>query len=122
MASKKQAVLDMEAAAFSGNWEKFKTYLADDIYLRVGNNWEARGPQGVADFMIKMLTTQLGINDLQTRGAWESGDAVVLELSMKALRFSDNSNVAFPCVDVYRFENDKIREWKVYAIEPTHIH
>jgi ketosteroid isomerase-like protein len=122
MASKKQAVLDMEAAAFSGNWEKFKTFLADDIYIRIGNASEARGPQAVADFMVKMLATQLAINDLQTRGAWETEDTVILELNMKALRMSDNRNVSFPCVDVYRFEGAKIREWRVYAIEPTHIH
>jgi ketosteroid isomerase-like protein len=122
MLNKKQAVLDMEAAAFTGDWEKYKSFLADDIYVRIGNNSEARGPQAVADFMVKMLTTSLAINDLKIRGAWETEDTVIVEFDIKAVRMRDNKNVGFPCLDVYRFKNGKIREWNVYAIETTHVH
>ena len=63
----------------------------------------------------------LAINDLQIRAAWESESEVILELNMKGLRFSDNRNVSYPCVDVYRFRGDKVRDWMVYAIEPTYV-
>jgi ketosteroid isomerase-like protein len=121
MSTKIQAVRDMETAAFSGDWEKFKSFLAADVYYRVGNTAEVRGPQAVVDYMIKLLSTQLAIQDMQTRAAWETPDAVILELNMKGLRMRDDKNVAYPCIDVYRFNGDKIQDWKVYAIEPTYV-
>jgi ketosteroid isomerase-like protein len=121
MPTKLKAVQDMEAAAFSGDWEKVKTFLSEDVYYRVGNVAESRGPQAVVDYLIKLLSTELAISDLQFRNAWETEDAVLLELNMKGLRMKDNQNVAYPCVDLYRFENGKIREWRVYAIEPTFV-
>ena len=121
MATKTEFVLDMEAAAFAGDWEKFKSHLADDVYLRVGNTAEVRGPQAVADFMIEMLRSRLAINDLKKRGSWESPDAVIVEFDVKALRVRDRKDVMFPCLDIYRFQNGKINDWRVFAIEPTHI-
>jgi len=121
MESKKQAVFDLEAAAFQGNWDKFKSFLADDIYFRVGNTAELKGPQAVADFMITMMTSWLTITDIQPRGAWEASDAVIIEFDIKALRVKDQKNVVFPCLDIYRFENGKINDWRVFAIEPTHV-
>jgi ketosteroid isomerase-like protein len=119
--SKLQAVQAMEQAAFAGDWEKFKSFLADDVYFRCGNTAELTGPDNVAQFMITMLTSRLALNDLQIRSAWETDDAVLMEFNMKGLRMSDNKNVTFPCTDIYRFGGDKIRDWRVYAIEPTHV-
>ena len=121
MPTKIQAVKDMESAAFSGNWQLCKSFLADDIYYRVGNTAELRGAQAVVDFLINMLSTRLAISDLKTRGAWETEDTVILEFDATALRMRDNKNVVFPCLDVYRFGDGYIRDWRVYAIEPTHV-
>jgi ketosteroid isomerase-like protein len=121
VSTKLKAVQDLEAAAFSGDWDKVKTFFTGDVYYRVGNTAAVRGPQAVVDYMIKMLSTELAIGDLQFRNAWETEDAVLLELNMKGVRMKDNKSVAYPCVDLYRFKNGKIREWRVYAIEPTFI-
>jgi hypothetical protein len=120
-ANKIELVQTMEGFAFTGEWERFKSFLASDIYYRVGNNTEVRGAQAVVDYLKKMLATELAINDLKIRSAWESGNTVILELNMAGLRIPDNKPVSYPCVDVYRFEGDKIRDWRVYAIEPTFI-
>jgi hypothetical protein len=40
---------------------------------------------------------------------------------MKGLRMCDNKNIGYPCVDVYRFRDCKIREWRVYPIGPTYV-
>jgi len=40
---------------------------------------------------------------------------------VKAVRVPDNKHVVFPTVDIYRFANGKICDWRVYAIEPTHV-
>jgi ketosteroid isomerase-like protein len=119
--TKLKAVQDMEAAALSGDWEKVKTFFSEDVHYKVGNTAEMRGPQAVVDYLINMLSTELAVSDLQFRNAWETEEAVLLELNMAGLRMKDNRNVAYPCVDLYRFENGKIREWRVYAIEPTFI-
>jgi ketosteroid isomerase-like protein len=121
MSTKVQAVQEMEQAAFAGNWDKFRSFLSDDIYFRCGNTGELRGAPGVVDFMITMLTKRLALNDLQVRSAWETEDAVIMEFDMKGLRMRDNKNVAFPCLDIYRFGDGKIRDWRVYAIEHTHV-
>jgi limonene-1,2-epoxide hydrolase len=121
MPTKIEMVQAMEAAAFSGDWETFKTYLADDVYYKVGNTAEVRGPQAVVDYLIRLLSTDLAINDLQIRAAWETEDTVVLELNMAGLRHRDHKNVAYPCVDIYRFDGDKIKDWRVYSIEPTYV-
>ncbi len=120
-ANKIERVQAMEAAAFSGDWETFKSFLADDVYYRVGNYTEVYGPQAVVEYMKKMLSTELAINDLQIRDAWEAGNTVILELNMAGLRIPDNKHVSYPCVDVYRFEGDKIRDWRVFAVEPTFV-
>ena len=43
MSTKIELVQQMEAAAFTGDWERFKSFLADDAYYRVGNTTEVRG-------------------------------------------------------------------------------
>jgi ketosteroid isomerase-like protein len=121
MPTKLQAVQEMESAAFSGNWTKFKSYLADDVYYRVSNTAEMRGPQAIVDYMIKLLSTGLAINDLQFRSAWETDDAVILECNMRGLRLRDRQQVTYPCLDICRFNGGKIIDWRVYAIEPTFV-
>ena len=121
MPTKLEVVQAMEAAAFSADWEKFKSYFTDNVYYRVGNTVEERGPQAIVDYLIKLRATELAINDLQIREAWETEDTVVLELNMAGLRHRDNKNVAYPCVDVYHFDGDKIKDWRVYSIEPTYV-
>ena len=122
MATKTEKVQAMEGAAFAGNWDVFRSFLDDDVYFRVGNTAELRGPKAVSDFMIEMMTSRLALYDLQIRSVWETPDAVLMEFDMKALRVKDQKDVAFPCLDVYRFgPAGKIVDWRVFAIEPTHI-
>jgi SnoaL-like domain len=122
MATKLQAVREMESAAFSGNWGKFKSYLAEDVYYRVGNTAEMRGPQAVVHYLTKLLSTGLAISDLQTKSAWETNDTVILEADMAGLRRRDKQEVTYPCLDIYRFSSGKISDWRVYAIEPTFVY
>jgi ketosteroid isomerase-like protein len=121
VSTKIELVQAMEAAAFSGNWELFKTFFAEGVHYRVGNTTELRGRQAVVDYLKRMLASDLAISELKIREAVETENEVVLELNMRGLRVRDNRNVSYPCVDVYRFDGDKIRDWRVYAIEPTFV-
>jgi ketosteroid isomerase-like protein len=121
VSNKIQSIKDMEAAAFSGNWEKFKTFLADDIYYLVGNKTELHSPQAIVDYLIHFLSKELAIHNLEYLLAYEDENTVVTELSVSAVRVADHKHVVFPTVDIYRFKDGKIRDWRVYAIEPTHV-
>jgi ketosteroid isomerase-like protein len=111
----------MESAAFSGNWDKFKNYLAEDVYYRVGNTAEMRGPQAIVDYLVNLLSSELTINDLQATSAWETDDAVIVECKMAGLRLRDKQQVTYPCLDICRFSSGKISDWRVYPIEPTFV-
>ena len=112
----------MESAAFSGNWTKFKSYLAEDVYYRVGNTAEMRGSQAVVIYLMELLSTGLAIHDLQIRSASETDDAVILECNMGGLRLRDKKQVTYPCLDICRFSGGKISDWRVYPIEPTFVY
>jgi hypothetical protein len=99
MSSKIQFVKDMEAATFSGNWEQFKTFFADDLYYFVGNKTELRSPQAVVDYLVQFLSKELAIYNLEFLLEYENEDTVVTELSVKAVRVPDNKHVVFHTVD-----------------------
>lgn len=121
MESKLQLIKNMEAAAFSGDWEKFKSFQTDDIYYFVGNTTELHSPQAIVDYMVPFLKNELGIYHLDFLISYEDEDTVITELSVKAKRIPDQKDVVFPTVDIYRFKDGKICDWRVYAIEPTHV-
>jgi limonene-1,2-epoxide hydrolase len=110
----------MEAAAFSENWEKFKTFFTNDMYYFVGNKTELHSIQEIVDYLIQFRAKELEIYNLDFLLAYEDEKTVVTELSVKAVRKADNKHVVFPTVDIYRFKDGKIHDWRVYAIEPTH--
>jgi hypothetical protein len=121
VSSKLQLIKDMEASAFSGNWEKFKTFFTDDMYYFVGNKTELRSPQAIVDYLIHFLSKELSIYHLDFLLAYEDENTVITQLSVKAVRVADKKHIVFPTVDIYRFKGGKIHDWRVYAIEPTHV-
>jgi hypothetical protein len=40
-------------------------------------------------------------------------------MNVQATRLSDGRAVEYPCVETYRFEGQKISEWRIYPIEST---
>jgi ketosteroid isomerase-like protein len=121
MSSKIQFIKDMEAAAFSGNWEKFKTFFTNDMYYFVGNKTELHSLQEIVDYLIQFRGKELEIYNLEFLLAYEEENTVVTELSVKAVRLADKKHIVFPTVDIYRFKDGRIHDWRVYAIEPTHV-
>ena len=49
--SKLGVVKAMQAAAFAKDWALFKSYFADQVYYRVGNVTEVKGPEAVASYL-----------------------------------------------------------------------
>ena len=118
--SKLGLVKAMQAAAFAKDWELFKSYFADQVYYRVGNVKEVKGPEAIASYLRDLPSNGLTITRMDVRGAWETDAVAIAEYTMGGTR-GDGRAVEYPCVDIYRFEGDKFIDWRVYAIEPMFV-
>jgi ketosteroid isomerase-like protein len=112
--SKKDIVIEMETAGGTGNWEHFKTFFTDDIFLKVGASAEMRGPQDVLDYVSWLFSKAIPRTPFYFRGLWETEDTVIVDMDATYNRGYDGKPISFPCVDILRFESNKIREWRVY--------
>lgn len=119
--TKKEIIQHMGEAGYQRDWDLFKTFLSDDILFKVGGLPERRGPDAVADLYIQTFKTDLVLEGLKARGSWELQDIVIIEYDTQATRVKDNKLVEFPCVDTYRFRNNKIHEWRVYPMYPLFL-
>jgi len=119
--SKLEVVNAMQAAAFAKDWKAFQSYCADDIYYRVGNVEEVTGPEAVAAYLKDLPSLGFTITRMDVRGAWETDAVAVAEYTMQGLRHDSGNTVEYPCVDIYRFEGEKISDWRVNPMEPTFV-
>ena len=114
--SKLDLIARMRTAALEGKYELFKSFLKDDIFLKVGANDELRDPQATVDFYIDMLTTKIQVKNLEIKGTWEFDDVAIVEYDIKANSAGNNKYLQFPCVDIYHFDGDRVSEWHVYPM------
>jgi ketosteroid isomerase-like protein len=112
--SKVDLVMDMETAGGAGNWDYFKTFFVEDVYFKVGASQEKRGVQAIRDYLTWLFEIAEPNMPFEFRGTWDLGDVVIIEMDAKYIRRTDGKPVSFPCTDILRFEDNKIREWRVY--------
>jgi limonene-1,2-epoxide hydrolase len=95
------------------DWKSFYPYFTDDLYYKVGANYPVYGPKSAAEYLSSFYkTVKPTKHDL--RGTWQIGNTVIVEMDANYRRISDGKPVTVPCTDVYRFEGDLIKEWRVY--------
>lgn len=94
-------------------WEEYAPYLSPDLFVKVGAEEPLHGPEAYRQFMGRIYSKLKYINH-DIRAMWEFGNAVIVEMDVNYTRISDGSPVSVPCVDIYRFENGLIKEWRVY--------
>jgi FAD/FMN-containing dehydrogenase/ketosteroid isomerase-like protein len=116
---KMEVLTDFQGAISAGNWELFKTFLTRDAVLRVGNRAEVIGPQAISETLRDLFTRELRATGADFTGVWEPDNSLVVEMNVQATRPSDGRRVEYPCVETYRFEGQKISEWRIYPLEPT---
>jgi ketosteroid isomerase-like protein len=111
---------DFQGAIASGNSDSAKSHLTQSAVLRVGNRNEVAGAQAVMGTLWNLFTHELRPTGATFTGVWETDPkTLVVEMNVQATRPSDGSSVEYPCVETYRFEGDKIREWRIYPIVGT---
>jgi ketosteroid isomerase-like protein len=107
--------MEMEKTAGDGDWEHLKSFFTDDVLFKVGASQERRGNRAIIDYLGWMFS-MLELNPpFEFRGTWEQGDVVIIQVDAKFTRRSDGKPITFPSVDIFRFDGDKIREWRVYT-------
>ncbi|MGF2039718.1 MAG: nuclear transport factor 2 family protein [Nostoc sp. CmiVER01] len=109
-----QKIEKMYEALQAENWDEFISFFTPDILYKIGTNDPVIGPQNCRDLLTHIYKT-LKLATCNIRGTWEIGNTVVLEMDANYIHKQDKRFVQVPCVDIYRFEGDKIYEWRVYA-------
>lgn len=95
------------------DWESFHPYFTPDLMYKVGANPAVYGSRAAADFLSSFYKT-VKPTQHTVRGAWQMGNTVIIEMDAHYKRLKDGKPVTVPCTDVYRFEGDLIKEWRVY--------
>ncbi|ARV57823.1 carboxymuconolactone decarboxylase [Nostocales cyanobacterium HT-58-2] len=103
----------MYEALHAENWDEFMTFFTPNLLYKVGANNPVIGPQACRD-LLKHIYQTLKLTTHNTRGIWEIGNTVILEMDANYIHKQDKRFVQVPCVDIYRFDGDKIYEWRVY--------
>jgi ketosteroid isomerase-like protein len=93
--------------------------LTEDALVRVADQPEVRGPQAILDRIQDVFTHRIKPSGADYIGVWELDGVLLVEMNVQATRVHDGRNVEYPCVETSRFANGKIREWRIYPIEPT---
>jgi len=115
--SKNDILKDFQGAIASGNSEQARSHLAENAVVRVGNRAEVAGAQAVMDTLLNLFKNELRPTGATFTGVWETDPkTLVAEMNVKAVRPADGSAVEYPCVETYRFEGNKIKEWRIYPI------
>lgn len=103
----------MYEALHAENWEEFMTFFTPNLLYKIGANDPVIGPEACRDLLTHIYKT-LKLTTHNTRGMWEIGNTIVLEMDANYVHKEEKRFVQVPCVDIYRFEGDKIYEWRVY--------
>jgi len=97
-----------------------KSHLAENAMMRLSNRNEVTGAQAVMDTLRDLFLRELRPTGATLTGVWETDPkTLVEEMTVQATRPSDGSSVEYPCAETYRFEGDKIKEWRIYPIVTT---
>ena len=97
------------------DWDRLKSFFADDVVYRPGALAEARGLQALVEHMDQIFSPVM-VNAMDRKKTFELEDTVIIEYDMQITYVSDGKSVKFPCVDVYDFTNRKISGWRVYPM------
>ncbi len=103
----------MYEALHASNWEEFKTFFTPDVLYKIGANDPVIGPDAIAGLLQHIYKT-LKLTTHNTRGMWEIGNTIILEMDANYIHRTEKRFVQVPCTDIYRYDGDKIYEWRVY--------
>jgi ketosteroid isomerase-like protein len=109
-----------QGALRGGDMEAARSNLTQNPLLRVSNRPEVTGTQAIFETLFKLFATEFRPTDAQVIQMWEpDATSLVVEMTVQAVHVPDNKHVEYQCVETYKFEGDKIAEWRVYPADPN---
>jgi hypothetical protein len=118
--AKLEILKEFQGALAQGKLDLAKSYLTGQAIIKVGNRAEVSTPDKVLSTVGTLFTTELRPSAADFTAVWEPEENVlVVEMTVKATRIGEGKEVSYPCVETYRFQGDKISEWRIYPIEAT---
>ncbi|BAY13236.1 nuclear transport factor 2 family protein [Calothrix sp. NIES-2098] len=109
----------MYEALHAENWDEFMSFFTPNLLYKVGANDPVIGPEACRDFLVNIYKV-LKLTTHNARGTWEIGNTVILEMDANYVNKVDKRFIQVPCTDIYRFDGDRIYEWRVYP-DPSQL-
>lgn len=104
----------MERAVTARDRDEALRYLTEDVTYVVGARAPVLGVDGVFAYIAEQ--SKLARWDGHTLVAvWPGRDALIVEVISHFTRAADGRRISFPCMDIYRFREGRIADWRVYA-------
>jgi ketosteroid isomerase-like protein len=109
---KSDLVNSMFAAVESNDVDTYVSYFTEDAVYKVGNFDPVIGPEGIRQFAAPVLQAFSKVTH-DIKNMWEVGDTVIIELEVTYTR-KDGKVAKLPCMDIIRFEGDKVKSLQAY--------
>lgn len=89
-------------------------FLHPDVAYTVGARATVRGVPAVLRYVSEQerLARWTGHT---LRAAWQVEDVIIVEVVSHFVRVLDGQAISFPCTDIYRLEDGRVADWRVYA-------
>ncbi|MEM7734870.1 MAG: nuclear transport factor 2 family protein [Deinococcota bacterium] len=109
-----QAIEKMEKLVGTKAWSQAEAFFTENVAYRVGARQPVYGLAGIRDYMT-WQDQYVRWEGHSPRLMLEHDNTVIIEVDSHFKRLQDNTAIIVPCTDIYRFEGDKIKDWRVYA-------
>ena len=93
--------------------EQALTFFTPDALYRFGNYPPAIGKEAIAAATKASHLEQIKQISFEINQIWEIKDTVICQLEINYIR-NDNTVLTLPCTDIFRLEDDLVREMRVY--------
>ncbi len=100
------------AAVEANNLDEYINFFTKDGVYKIGNFDPASGHQGIREFAAPVMQAFKSVTHDNVK-MWEVGDTVVCELEVTYVR-NDDKVTKLPCMNIIRFQGDKVREYQAF--------
>lgn len=111
-----ESVKEAYAAVERNDVDTYVTYFTTDAVYKVGNFEPVIGHEGIRALAAPLVDMFTSVTH-DVKKFWQLDDVVICEMDITYSR-KDGKVAVIPCVDVIRFEGDKVKELLAY-LDPT---
>lgn len=111
-----ESVKEAYAAVERNDVDTYVTYFTTDAVYKVGNFEPVIGHEGIRALAAPLVDMFTSVTH-DVKKFWQLDNVVICEMDITYSR-KDGKVAVIPCVDVIRFEGDKVKELLAY-LDPT---